>query len=157
MKKLILIIFLGFWGQVFAVTGEIRSELPVGTTFSIKTDFLVYEIKGKPPYGKNNHYVMDSDRGGGIGGRKWQYRGSFPAGARFEVVSLIKKNKRNWIYTVKPKGGDALGVGDATLFIHPASMRKVTWGKQLFSHEPLNEKRVELDPDLFTDFIYPEE
>jgi len=154
MKNLFFFTLIGFLGYMLSSASEIRRELPIGTEFSIKTDFWVYEIKGRRPYAKDNYYVMNSDRGKGIGGAKFKYRTTFPLGTRFEVISLVKKNKQEWIYIVKPKGYADPRIGEATIAIFPLSMLEELWGKPVkFFLQPTQTTR--LDPDLFANFIYP--
>jgi len=155
MKTLALFFLLGT--AIFSGThaSEIRDELPVGTTFAIKHDFWVYEIQGRLPYGEGLHYLMQTSTGGGIGSGKYKYTTTFPAGTRLEVVSLIKKSKRQWFYVIKAVGYKNPKAGDTPIVIAEWSMLQVPWGRRgPLGGQPIQTTR--LDPDLFTDFSYPD-
>jgi|GEM_PF-1020939 len=154
MKTLTLFFLLGSAIFSGAHANEARDELPIGTTFAIKHDFWVYEIQGRLPYGEGTRYLMQTSTGGGIGSGKYKYTTSIPEGTRLEVVSLIKKSKRKWFYVVKAVNYENPKLGNAPIVIAEWSMLEVPWGRR----GPLGDQPIEttqLDPDLFTDFIYP--
>jgi len=149
-------------GSVATSASEIREELPIGTTFTTTTDFWIYKIKGRflrkgLPYINDNNYTMSPDTKMGIGGLYLSYTSTLPAGTRLEVISLVKKNKQKWFYIAKTIEYTNPQIGEATIAIYPTAMLRITWGKQPFGNEPLNIKTTELDPDLFTNFVYPDE
>jgi len=155
MKRFLFFLFLSWASCGFSWANEIRGELPIGTEFSIKTDFWVYEIKGWLSPVKDSRYVMNSDRGSGLGDSRFRYRATFPAGTRFKIVSLVKKSKQEWIYTVKTKGYTDPKIGDSNVSIFPLSMLEEPWRRRVrFATQPI--KTIRLDPDLFTDFSYPD-
>jgi len=125
-----------------------QTELPVGALSTTKTDFWIYEIQGRSPYGKGIHYVMNSSRGGGIGGDKYKYIATLPAGSQIEIIGLIKKSKRKWFYLAKVRNDFSSTVGEAFIVIFHLSMMEEPWRGNVT-------KRISLDPDLFTSFIYP--
>jgi len=154
MKNLVLFSLLS--AAIFSGThaSESRHELPTGTTFAIKDDFWVYEIRGRHPYGDDIRYLMQTSTGGGIGSEKYKYTTTIPVGTRLKVVSLIKKSKRKWFYVIKAVSYENPKIGDAPIVIAEWSMLEVPWGRR----GPLGDQPIEttqLDPDLFTDFVYP--
>jgi len=156
MKTRLLLLFLICALFAGAYANESRHELPIGTTFSIKHDFWVYEIQGRLPYSEGIRYLMQTSTGGGIGSGKYKYTTTFPAGVRLEVVSLIKKGKRKWFYVVKTVDYKDPKIGNVPIVIAEWSMLEVPWGRR----GPLGGQATEttrLDPDLFTDFSYPEQ
>jgi len=155
MNKLFPFLLLACGLQTLSSGQEIRQELPIGTTFSIKTDFWVYEIKGRPIYHKDNRYIMNSDRGGGPGDMKFKCRTTFPKGTRLEVVGLIKKNNRKWIYLAKTKDYTNPIVKENTVSISPLLMLAEPLGRRI-KYVEQKTRTLQLTPDLFTDFIYPD-
>jgi len=155
MKNLLIFFLLSSALLSGAHASEIREELPTGTTFAIKYDFWIYEIRGRHPYGDDVRYLMQTSTGGGIGSGKYKYTATFPAGTRLEVVLLIKKSKRKWFYVVKTVDYEDSRIGNVPIGIAEWSMLEIPWGRRgPLGGQPT--QTIRLDPDLFSDFSYPE-
>jgi len=149
MKSFFLLLILVFLGGFPSLLRASRDEVSDGAIFTTKTEFWVYGIQGRLPYGKDTLYMMNSSRGGGIGGDKYKYVATLPAGTRLELVSLIKKSRRKYVYITRIVGSSPRLVEDASIAIFHLSMLKEPWRGTVT-------KTIRLDPDLFTDFSYPE-
>jgi len=144
MKYFYILLILGILGGGDSLRAS-RSEISVGATFMTKTDFWVYEIQGRLPYGKEVIYVMNSSRGSGIGGDKFKYVATLPAGTKIRVVNLVKRSKREYFYIIRIVGVSLSPIEDAPVAIFYLSMLRETL------RGPVS-KRVKLHPDLFDDY-----
>jgi len=149
MKYFYILLTLGMLGGFPSSLSASLDEVPIGTIFTTKTEFWVYEIQGRLPYGKDTLYVMNSSRGSGIGGDKYKYVATLPAGTRLELVRLIKKTRRKYVYIARIVSLSPKLVGEASIAIFHLSMMKEPWRGTVT-------QTTRLHPDLFTDFSYPE-